>query len=257
MNGILGVLLIGIALATFFSGSSFQLDDYNQVLWQHPMLGLEAGLNVFNVSLGFFLVFLSRTLGALYLLNNIDFRLDLTKEMEKRLRRAAVSNLAASTPFLLYFVYRLLTIEGFALDPETGKIFMISGKYLQNLQAMPAVFATIAAGPLLFLLGSLSASRTSSTAGIWPAGLGSFLVTLALFLIAGLNNTAFYPSHFDSNSSLTIYNASSSRYTLTTMSYIGLAIPLLLSYIIYFWRQMDKEKLSTGEVSDFTAKEIY
>ena len=134
---------------------------------------------------------------------------------------------------------------------------MESGKYLQNLKAMPGVLAMLAAGLLLVILGALSARRASSTSGIWSAGFGSVLVTLSLFLTAGLNNSAFYPSHFDLNSSLTIYDASSSRYTLTAMSYIGLAIPVVLAYVVYFWRKMDKEKLSTGEVSDFTAKEIY
>ena len=257
LNGTIGILLIGIALATFFSGSSFQLDDYNQVLWQHPMLGLEAALSFFNVSFGIFLVLLARTLGALYLLNNIDFRLQLLKDMEKRLRKAVATNLIGAIPFLLYFMYNLATVEGYAVKPESGEIFMESGKYLQNLLAMPGVLAMLAAGLLFILLGAALARRPSGQSGIWFSGLGSILVALALFLTAGYNNTAFYPSSFDLNSSLTIYNASSSRYTLTAMSYIALAVPLVLAYIAYFWRKMDREKLSTGEVSDFTAKEIY
>ena len=257
LNGTIGILLIGIALATFFSGSSFQLDDYNQVLWQHPMLGLEAALSFFNVSFGIFLVLLARTLGALYLLNNIDFRLQLVKDMEKRLRKAVATNLIGAIPFLLYFMYNLATVEGYAVKPESGEIFMESGKYLQNLLAMPGVLAMLAAGLLFILLGAAVARRPSGKSGIWFSGLGSILVALSLFLTAGFNNTAFYPSSFDLNSSLTIYNASSSRYTLTAMSYIALAVPLVLAYIAYFWRKMDREKLSTGEVSDFTAKEIY
>ena len=257
LNGTIGILLIGIALATFFSGSSFQLDDYNQVLWQQPMLGLEAAFSFFNVSFGIFLVLLARTLGALYLLNNIDFRLQLVKDMEKRLRKAVATNLIGAIPFLLYFMFNLATVEGYAVKPESGEIFMESGKYLQNLLAMPGVLAMLAAGLLFILLGAAVARRPSGKSGIWFSGLGSILVALSLFLTAGFNNTAFYPSSFDLNSSLTIYNASSSRYTLTAMSYIALAVPLVLAYIAYFWRKMDREKLSTGEVSDFTAKEIY
>jgi cytochrome d ubiquinol oxidase subunit II len=257
LNGTIGILLIGIVLATFFSGSSFQLDDYNQVLWQHPMLGLEAAFSFFNVSFGIFLVLLARTLGALYLLNNIDFRLQLVKDMEKRLRKAVATNLIGAIPFLLYFMYNLATVEGYAVKPESGEIFMESGKYLQNLLAMPGVLAMLAAGLLFIILGAAVARRPSGKSGIWFSGLGSILVALSLFLTAGFNNTAFYPSSFDLNSSLTIYNASSSRYTLTAMSYIALAVPLVLAYIAYFWRKMDREKLSTGEVSDFTAKEIY
>ena len=257
LNGTIGILLIGIVLATFFSCSCFQLDDYNQVLWQHPMLGLETAFSFFNVSFGIFLVLLARTLGALYLLNNIDFRLQLVKDMEKRLRKAVATNLIGAIPFLLYFMYNLATVEGYAVKPESGEIFMESGKYLQNLLAMPGVLAMLAAGLLFILLGAAVARRPSGKSGIWFSGLGSILVALSLFLTAGFNNTAFYPSSFDLNSSLTIYNASSSRYTLTAMSYIALAVPLVLAYIAYFWRKMDREKLSTGEVSDFTAKEIY
>jgi len=257
VNGAFGILLLGIALATFFSGSSFQLDDYNQVLWQHPMRGLEAALNFFNVAFGLFLVFLSRTLGALYLLNNIDFRLQLVKNMEKRLRKAVTTNLAASIPFLLYFMASLTSREGFAVNAATGEIFMEKGKYMMNLMAMPGVLAMLAAGLFFFLLGAAVGRRASSRSGIWFSGFGSILVALALFLTAGFNNTAFYPSTFDINSSLTIHSASSSRYTLAAMGYIALAVPMVLAYIAYFWHKMDREKLSTSEVSDFTAKEIY
>lgn len=257
VNGAFGILLLGIALATFFSGSSFQLDDYNQVLWQHPMRGLEAALNFFNVAFGLFLVFLSRTLGALYLLNNIDFRLQLVKNMEKRLRKAVTTNLVASIPFLLYFMASLTSREGFAVNAATGEIFMEKGKYMMNLMAMPGVLAMLAAGLFFFLLGAAVGRRASSRSGIWFSGFGSILVALALFLTAGFNNTAFYPSTFDINSSLTIHSASSSRYTLAAMGYIALAVPMVLAYIAYFWHKMDREKLSTGEVSDFTAKEIY
>ena len=257
LNGTFGILLLGIALASFFSGSRFQLDDYNQVLWQHPLRGLEAALNVFNVALGLFLVFLSRTLGALYLLNNIDFRLQLVQDLEKRLRKAVASNLAAALPFLLYFLFSLASREGFAVNPETGEVFMDSGKYLQNILAMPIVLFLLVSGLLFIFLGGINSRRPSNTSGIWFSGFGSVLVALVLFLTAGLNNTAFYPSSFDLNSSLTISNASSSSYTLTVMSYIALAMPLVLAYVAYCWRKMDREKLSTGEVSDFRAKEIY
>jgi cytochrome d ubiquinol oxidase subunit II len=257
VNGIFATFLFGIFLATFFSGSSFQFDDYNQVLWQHPMRGLEAILSFFNVALGLFLVFLSRTLGALYLLNSIDFRLDLVKDMEKRLRKAVTTNLTACIPFLIYFMVILATREGFAINPDSGEVFLESGKYLQNILAMPVVLAMLALGLLLVILGAVQVRRPSATSGIWFSGLGAILAAFALFLTAGFNSTAFYPSSFDLNSSLTIYNASSSRYTLTAMGYIALGVPLILTYTAYFWRKMDREKISTGEVSDFTAKEIY
>lgn len=257
LNGSVGILLIGAAVGTFFTGSQFQLDDYNLVIWQHPLRGLEAAFNPFNVALGLFLVFLARSLGSLYLINNIDFRLDLMRSLEKRLRRAALSNLLASLPFLLFVLAKLVSMDGFAIDPVTGTVGMESGKYLHNLLSMPAAAGLLLVGLLLVLYGVFSCRFSSSKASIWFSGLGTVLVGLAIFFTAGFNNTPFYPSSFAPNSSLSIYNASSSRYTLTAMSYIALAVPFVLGYIAYFWHLMDREKLSTGEVSDLTAKENY
>jgi cytochrome d ubiquinol oxidase subunit II len=257
INGSVGILLIGAAVGTFFTGSLFQLDDYNLVIWQHPLRGLEAAFNPFNLALGFFLVFLARSLGAMYLINNIDFRLELMRNMEKRLRKAAFANLLASLPFLLFVLGKLVTMNGYALDPATGEVAMESGKYLHNLLAMPAALGLLLLGLLLVLYGVFSCRYSRSKASIWFAGLGTVLVGLAIFFTAGFNNTPFYPSSFAPNSSLSIYNASSSRYTLTAMSYIALAVPFVLGYIAYFWHLMDREKLTTGEVSDFSAKENY
>jgi cytochrome d ubiquinol oxidase subunit II len=257
INGSVGILLIGAAVGTFFTGSLFQLDDYNLVIWQHPLRGLEAAFNPFNLALGFFLVFLARSLGAMYLINNIDFRLELMRNIEKRLRKAAFANLLASLPFLLFVLGKLVTMNGYALDPATGEVAMESGKYLHNLLAMPAALGLLLLGLLLVLYGVFSCRYSRSKASIWFAGLGTVLVGLAIFFTAGFNNTPFYPSSFAPNSSLSIYNASSSRYTLTAMSYIALAVPFVLGYIAYFWHLMDREKLTTGEVSDFSAKENY
>jgi len=257
LNGSVGILLIGAAVGTFFTGSQFQLDDYNLVMWQHPLRGLEAAFNPFNVALGLFLVFLARSLGAMYLINNIDFRLDLMKSMENRLRRAAFNNLVAGLPFLLFVLAKMVYMDGFAIDPVSGGVVMESGKYLHNLLAMPVALGLLLSGLVLVLLGVFTCRYSSSKASIWFGGLGTVLVGLAIFFTAGFNNTPFYPSAFDLNSSLSIYNASSSRYTLTAMSYIALAVPFVLGYIAYFWNLMDREKLSTGEVSDFNAKEIY
>ena len=257
LNGSVGILLIGAAVGTFFTGSNFQLDDYNLVMWQHPLRGLEAAFNPFNVALGGFLVFLARSLGAMYLINNIDFRLDLMRDLEKRLRRAAFSNLLIGLPLLLFVLAKLVTMDGFAIDPGSGEVVMESGKYLHNLLAMPIVAGLLLAGLVLVVLGVLSCRFSRTKASIWFGGLGTVLVGLAIFFTAGFNNTPFYPSAFDLNSSLSIYNASSSRYTLTAMSYIALAVPFVLAYIAYFWHLMDREKLTTGEVSDFTSKEMY
>jgi cytochrome d ubiquinol oxidase subunit II len=257
INGSIGILLIGAAVGTFFTGADFQLSAYNLVSWQHPLRGLEAAFNPFNVALGLFLVFLARVLGALYLTNNIDYTNPVLRDLEHRIRRAALNNLLLALPFLLYVLGSLVIMTGFAIDPATGQVFMEPGKYLHNLLAMPVSSGLLLAGLVLVVLAVVVTRFTGSKRGIWFGGLGTVLVGLALFFIAGYNNTPFYPSKFDLQSSLSIANASSSRYTLTVMSYVALAVPFVLAYIAYVWRLMDKRKLSAGEVSDFQAKELY
>jgi len=252
LNGSLGLLLIGAAVGTFFTGSRFVLNTYNSVAWQTPVHGLEAALNPFNVSLGLFLVFLARTLGALYLLNNIDYA-----PLAGRCRRAAWFNFLCSLPFLLGVLGGLLFMDGFAADPATGKIAMESGKYLHNLLAMPVVVLLLLAGLVGVIYGVVSARFLNKECGIWAAGLGTVLVGLAIFSLAGYNGTAFYPSLSDLQSSLTIRNASSSHYTLTAMTYVALAVPFVIAYIWYVWRQMDSRKLSPGELDGEYAKEMY
>jgi len=257
INGSIGMLLIGAAVGTFFTGSNFQLNEYNLVTWQHPLRGLEAAFNLFNLSFGLFLVFLARTLGALYLVNNIDYSHPVLKEMEKRIHRAVLTNFVLTLPFLLYVLGSLAVIEGYSLDPASGEFFMEKGKYLHNLLAMPASLVLLLAGLILVILGVVFSGLANKKSGIWFGGSGTVLVGLAVFFIAGLNNTPFYPSKIDLQSSLAITNASSSRYTLTAMSYIALAVPFVLAYIAYFWRLMDARKLSAGEVSDFQTKDLY
>lgn len=252
INGSLGLLLIGTAVGTFFTGSNFLLNDYNFVKWQHSLRGLEAAFNLFNVSLGVFLIFNARTLGALYLANNLKH-----DELVGRCRRAAFVNLLCSLPFLLIVLGGLLTMDGYAVDAATGAVSLESGKYLANLLGMPIVLLLLLAGLLLVIAGVYLAHYRQSTQGIWLSGPGTVLVVLALLFIAGFNGTAFYPSKVDLQSSLTIYNASSSHYTLTAMSYIALAVPFVLAYIAYVWRSMDAGKLSLEDVAKDGDNEAY
>ncbi len=253
INGSVGLLLIGAAVGTFFTGSNFAINEYNLVKWQHPLRGLEAAFNLFNVALGVFLVFNARTLGALYLANNLKH-----DELVARCRRAAFVNLLCSLPFLLIVLGNLVTMDGYAVDPATGNVSMEAGKYLNNLLALPV-------GGLLFLLAGLVlvvggvalAHYRGSSQGIWLSGPGTVLVVMALLFIAGFNDTAFYPSKYDLQSSLTIHNASSSHYTLTAMSYIALAVPFVLGYIAYVWRSMDAGKLSMDDVDHDSGNEAY
>ena len=247
INGTLGVLLIGAAVGTFFTGSNFTLNAYNQVSWTHPLRGLEAAFSFFNLSFGLFLVFNARVLGAMYLLNNINFV--AMDAFEARLRKAALINFLCALPFLIYVLVSLLLMQGFNVD-AAGVVSLVSNKYLLNLLAMPLVLGFLLVGLVLVILAVLGTAFKASSKGIWLAGLGTVLVGLAVFCTAGFNHTSFYPSKADLQSSLTIFNASSSLYTLTAMTYVALGIPFVLAYVAYVWRQMDYQKLAAHEVVD-------
>ena len=252
INGVIGILLIGAAVGTFFTGSSFEVNQFNLSSWKNPLRGLEAAFVPFNLAMGLLLVFLSRSLGAMYLVNNIRHA-----RLEQRTRSAAFRNFLYLAPFLLFILYRLLTMKGFALNPETGTITLESGKYFMNLMAMPACMLLLTGGLLLIAAGAVITGYSTRRMGIWLAGPGTVFTCLALFFLAGFNNTAFYPSVFDLQSSLTIYNASSSRYTLTAMSYIALAVPIVLAYVAYVWKLMDSKKMDASELTSDVAKELY
>jgi len=253
INGSLSIILLGAAIGTFFTGSNFSLNEYNLVTWQSPLRGLEAAFNLFNLSFGLFLLFISRILGALYLNNNIDH-----PTLRERTRNAAFKNLLLALPFLLYILFSLITMKGYAIIPESGQIVIENSKYLHNLLAMPIYgLGFLGLGLLLVIYGIIIAKFKQSIKGIWPAGLGVVLVVLAILFIAGFNNTPFYPSRFDLQSSLSIANASSSHYTLTAMSYIALSIPFILAYIIYVWSLLDARKLTAEELTGAVSEESY
>ena len=250
INGSVGILLIGAAVGTFFTGSNFTLNQFNQVTWTHPLRGLEAAFSLFNLSLGLFLVFNARVLGSMYLINNIDFA--LAPEMEMRLRRSCLVSLVCALPFLLYVLASLLLMQGFSFD-DNGVVSLVSGKYLANLLAMPTVLVLLLVGLVLVVWGVILTSFLGGFRGIWFGGLGTVLVGLAVFFTAGFNNTPFYPSKADLQSSLTIFNASSSHYTLTAMTYVAFVIPLVLAYIAYVWYLMDGRKIGAEDINDTKA----
>ncbi|MFQ6757432.1 MAG: cytochrome d ubiquinol oxidase subunit II [Deltaproteobacteria bacterium] len=252
INGSVGLLLIGAAVGTFFTGSRFSLNLYNSVTWGTPYRGLEAALNPFNLAFGLFLVFLARILGAMYIVSHVDHA-----PLVKRARKATWINLLWALPFLLTILISFATMDGFAVNPETGTVFMEKGKYLNNLLAMPAVLVLLLAGLGSVIYGVAATGFLNKNSGIWFGGIGTVLVGLAIFSLAGYNNTAFYPSSSDLQSSLTIYNASSSKYTLTTMSYVALAVPFVLAYIAYVWKLMNAKQLTLAELNGEDAKEMY
>ena len=245
INGLLGTILIGTAVGTFFNGAMFSLNELNQVDWQTSTRGLEAVLTFHNVALGLTVFLLARVLGLLYFIFTIDHDVIVARS-----RRQLFITSIMFLVFFLYFAVWLLLKEGFAVNPETGEVFMEKYKYLHNLLQMPVIAILFLIGVVGVLWGIISTLLTGSNKGFWFTGTGTVFTVLALFLIAGFNNTAFYPSVYDLQSSLTIQNASSSKFTLVTMSYVSLLIPFVLAYIVYFWRAMNRKKITEEEMKE-------
>lgn len=250
-NGFLAPFLVGTAVGTFFTGSPFTVNktaimDLSAPVistWDSPWRGLEALAQGHAVLLGLALVGLTVILGALYLIINID-----DTETETQMRRTIK---ITAVPFLVIFLTWLgilLCREGFAVN-ELGVVSMEKYKYLHNLIQMPAVLVMFLVGVVGVLLGIWKGALTKSRCGIWFGGIGTVLVVMAVFFIAGFNATSYYPSNTDLQSSLTIVNSSSSRFTLQVMSIVSLLIPFVLAYIVYAWRQMDKKKITEDEIA--------
>ncbi|MGP2656403.1 cytochrome d ubiquinol oxidase subunit II [Malaciobacter sp. WC5094] len=244
INGSLGVILLGVAIATFFSGSAFSVDENNFSHWHTSLRGLEALTNPFNLSLGFALFFLVRISGALYFINNINN--DIIRD---RAIKSIKINMPIFLVFFSIFLFILFTKEGFAYNNE-GLVYLEKYKYLINFLEMPVVFALFILGILMVVIAVVATIHFNMTCCIKTGGVGIVLTVMALFLNVGFNNTAYYPSIFDLQSSLTIQNSSGSHYTLTTMSYVSLMVPFVIAYITYVWYQMDKVKITKEKIED-------
>ena len=250
INGIFGPFLVGVAVGTFFNGAEFTVTRDAMAIgapissWASPWHGLEAVLNPWNLVLGFAVLMLSRTLGALYLQNNIN-----DEALQPRFRRAVLVNAALFLLFFLPFVGHLLTAQGWAVG-EDGTIMLEEYKYLHNLLALPLVLALFVLGVVAVLAGLFTAIVRQSRCGIWYAGAGTVLTVLALFLTAGLNHTCYYPSLADTQSSLHIGNSSSSEFTLYVMTLVSALIPFVLAYIVWAWRSIDIPGLSRSELEN-------
>ena len=255
LNGLLGPLLLGGAVATFFEGSNFLIAKDNMIdagamtpiisSWANASHGLDALLNPWVLIFGLAVMFLARTLGILYVINNVD---------DENIRsRGSVRLIGAAIPFLILFVaylVHLLLKDGYAVD-ASGLIVMEPNKYLHNLMDMWYLLVLLLIGVVLvlFAIGKTIWSK-DYIGGIWPAGIGTVLVVLALLLTAGWNNTAYYPSTADLQSSLTLANSCSSEFTLRTMFYVSFFVPFVLAYIVYAWHAIDKKKLDRQEIED-------
>lgn len=253
LNGIVGPLLLGGAVATFFEGSNFIVEKNNMIdataltpiisRWTNASHGLDALLNPWVLVFGFAVVFLARVLGILYIINNVD---------DEDIRsRGSVRLVGAAIPFVILFVaylVHLLVKDGFAYTDE-GVIFMEQFKYLHNLLEMWYLLVTLLIGVVLVLYGiGRTITSPKYISGIWPAGIGTVLAVLALLLTSAWNHTAYYPSTADLQSSLTMVNSCSSEFTLRTMFYVSLLVPFVLAYIVYAWQAIDKKKLTKEEI---------
>lgn len=253
VNGVVGPLLLGIAVATFFNGANFVVDKMNLTVFSQPVIshwanasgGLDAVADPWNVVLGLAVFFLSRVLGLLYTKNNIN-----DDVLSLRISRRLIVEAACFLVFFLLFLVRTLLKDGFAYNPSTGDIFIEPQKYLNNLIDMWYVALTLVVGVVLVLYGIVRTIYNKVYIfGIWFAGVGVVMVVLSLLLSAGWNNTAYYPSIANLQSSLTIANSCSSEFTLHTMAVVSLLIPFVLAYIVYAWRCIDKKKLDHDEIS--------
>jgi cytochrome bd ubiquinol oxidase subunit II len=244
INGSLGPFLIGVAVATFFTGSQFTLNAMKQVHWNTHWYGLESLLNVRNLALGFAVLFLSRINGLLYIMNSIS-----DEDLVSRSVRKLFLNTVPFLFFFLSFVISLLLSSGFAADPATGEITVEKYKYLYNFIEMPVASIIFLLGVIAVLYGIGTALFKKSLNGIWFSGSGTVLAVFSLFIAAGFNGTSFYPSSHDLQSSLTISNASSSLFTLKTMMYVSFIIPLVLAYIWYAWKAINNQKITEEEMN--------
>lgn len=254
INGVVGPVLLGGAVATFFTGSNFYINKGNIAdaampvisQWANGWHGLDALLNPWNVVLGLAVFFLARILGALYFINNIN-----EDDLVKRCRRALWGNTALFLVFFLAFVIRTLLADGYAVRPETGEVFMEPYKYLTNFLQMPVVLLVFLVGVVAVLWGIIRTLwKPAFDKGIWFAGAGTVLTVLALLLVAGYNNTAYYPSTHDLQSSLTLANSCSSQFTLKVMAYVSILVPFVLAYIFYAWRSIDNRKIDAKEMEE-------
>lgn len=254
INGVVGPVLLGAAVATFFNGSNFVINKGNLTdemmpvisLWANGWHGLDAFLDPWNLVLGLAVFFLARLLGNLYFINNIR-----SEELIPRCRRQLISDAVPFLIFFLAFVIRTLLKDGFAVNPETGEVYMEPYKYFRNLIQMPYLLVLFLVGVVGVLYGLIrSVFCKTFTKGIWFAGIGTILTVLALLLSVGYNHTAYYPSLSDLQSSLTLANSCSSKFTLEVMAYVSILVPFVLAYIFYAWRAIDRKPITPEEMKN-------
>ncbi|MBK5722839.1 cytochrome d ubiquinol oxidase subunit II [Dysgonomonas sp. Marseille-P4677] len=254
INGLLGTFLVGAALATFFTGSDFTVNKENMTDIINPVIsrwgtewhGLEALANPRNWMLGLAVFFLARTLACLFFINRLA-----DQNLVERSRKFLLYNSVPFVVFFLAFVIWTFIADGFAVNPDTKVVTMEAHKYFNNLVEMPIVGVVFLVGVVLVLFGiGKSLLSKDYSKGVWFSGIGTVLTVCMLLLITGYNNTAYYPSATDLQSSLTIQNSSSSEFTLTVMSVVSILVPFVLAYIIYAWNSLEKKRFDAKDLKD-------
>ena len=265
INGVLGSILLGVAVSTFFTGSEFSVEKSNIInqnlqkmpiisAWETPFHGLEAIWTVeklaflHNISLGLAVFFLARILANLYFQKIID-----SENIQKNSIKSLKINSILFLVFFLFWLIRLLLIDGFAVNPANQEVSMEAHKYLNNFLEMPFVLVVFLVGVVMVLSGIFINVFQKSKNGIWLSGIGTILTVWMLLLNAGFNNTAYYPSNYNLQNSLTIYNSSSSEFTLRTMSYVSLLVPFVLAYIALVWKKLDAKNISEKDLEETEA----
>lgn len=245
INGCLGPFLIGVTVATFFTGSDFSLDLFNRATWGNSWHGIEALSNPVNLLLGFSVLFLARVLGLLYISSTID-----DTELISESRSALIYNAVLFLIFFISFVIFLFSGKGYQVTGETGVVAIRENFYFHNILDNILILFVFIIGVLLVIAGILSGIYKRFPLAIWSAGAGTVMVGMSLFFVAGYGGSSFYPSSTDLQSSLTIANASSSRFTLQTMMYVSFIIPFVLAYIFYAWRALTGKKITAEEIAE-------
>jgi cytochrome d ubiquinol oxidase subunit II len=265
-NGIAAPFLLGVAVSTFFTGNMFSVEKMRLVKmgsnvesiisrWETPWYGLEAlwtvdhGAFIQNIALGLAVLFLARVNALLYVRKSVT-----ESTILERVRKSLKINVGLFLIFFLFWLIRLMFLEGFAVNPQTGEVYREAGKYFKNLLEMPVTALILLVGIGLVLTGIYQGLFTKKDSGFWYSAAGTFLTVLALFFVAAFHNTAYYPSVYDLQSSLTLANSSSSKFTLVVMSYVSLMVPFVLAYIVWMWKALDKHKLDKKEMKNEPVK---
>ncbi|MGD9655069.1 MAG: cytochrome d ubiquinol oxidase subunit II [Sulfuricurvum sp.] len=230
INGYLAPFLIGVIIATMFSGSPFTIDSTRHSQWMAATRGLEALSAPFNLLGGISVVLVSRVLGMLYIINSVQ-EASILKSIEGK----RIKEMAMSIVFLAAFAIWIFLLPG--ASSMEGQIALESNRYWYTFIHYPlSILVPFIIGLALFVLGGLRGAKT----GFWYASAGTVMMVFSLLFSTGVGGAPFYPSTSDIQSSLTTLNSSGSRYTLAVMGYVSLFVPVVLGYIAYVWRSMGR-----------------